>query len=84
MKKISPAVAIFLVITISFVQAQQPTLKGNVSDTASKQNLEHALISLLRAKDSTLYKFTRADKQGNFGIANLVKGAYKMVITYPG
>ncbi len=75
--------AIMLLIAVSATHAQQSALKGNVSDTASKQNLEHALISLLR-KDSTLYKFTRADAQGNFEVKNLMAGKFKVVITYPG
>lgn len=73
-----------LVFTVFSLKAQQPVLKGNISDTAAKQNLEHALISLLRFKDSTLYKFTRADAQGNFEIKNLLAGKYKLVVTYPG
>ncbi|MEO8172604.1 MAG: outer membrane beta-barrel family protein [Sediminibacterium sp.] len=83
MKKISAVTAILFLLAISPLHAQQPVLKGNISDTAAKQNLEHALITLLRAKDSTLYKFGRADAKGNFEIKNLVPGKYKLVITAP-
>ena len=84
MKKITSSVVILFLLAISSLQAQQSVLKGNISDTAIKQNLEHALISLLRAKDSTLYKFARADAQGNFEVKNLIPGKFKVVITYPG
>ena len=84
MKKISSFPAIILLFAISSLHAQQPVLKGNVSDTLIKQNLNHALITLLRLKDSTLYKFTRADSAGNFELKNLVQGKFKVVVTYPG
>jgi len=84
MKKITALTAILLLFSISCLKAQQSVLKGNISDTAARQNLEHALITLLRAKDSTLYKFARADAQGNFEIKNLLSGKYKLVVTYPG
>jgi hypothetical protein len=84
MKKLTAFMAILFLLAVSPLNAQQPVLKGNISDTAAKQNLEHALITLLRAKDSTLYKFGRADATGNFEIKNLAPGKYKMVITSPG
>lgn len=81
MKKTTALTALLFLLVIS-TRAQQPALKGTITDTAARQNLEHALITLLRAKDSTLYKFGRADKQGNFEIKNLVPGKYRAVITY--
>jgi hypothetical protein len=84
MKKITAVMAILFLLAISPLSAQQPALKGNISDTAAKQNLEHALITLLRVKDSTLYKFGRANTAGNFEIKNLIPGKYKVVITAPG
>jgi len=85
MKKITLIPAILLLFVFISAHAQQPVvLKGTLTDTASRQNLEHALVTLLRAKDSTLYKFTRADAKGNFEFRNLVSGNFKVVITYPG
>lgn len=83
MKKISAVMATLFLLAVSPLNAQQPVLKGNISDTAAKQNLQHALITILRAKDSTLYKFGRADATGNFEIKNLAPGKYKVVVTYP-
>lgn len=84
MKKITAVMAILFLLAVSPLNAQQPVLKGNISDTAAKQNLEHALITLLRVKDSTLYKFGRANALGNFEIKNLMPGKYKVVVTAPG
>ncbi len=41
------------------------------------------MISLLRAKDSILYKFIRSDEKGNFELKNLDSGKYILLITYP-
>jgi hypothetical protein len=83
MKKITVTTIILLFLCVFSLHAQQPVLKGNISDTASKQNLEHGLITLLHAKDSTLFKFSRANANGDFEIRNLKQGKYRMVITYP-
>lgn len=84
MKKITAFLTILHILGISGAKAQQPVLKGNISDTASKQNLEHALVSILLSSDSTLSAYARADMNGNFAIKNLSDGKYKVVITYPG
>lgn len=60
------------------------SLKGAVADHASGVSLQHTTISVLRAKDSTLVKFTRANEHGIFNIADLQKGKLFLLITYPG
>jgi hypothetical protein len=68
----------------SISYAQQSSLKGKITDTVSKQNLEHAVISLLHTKDSTLVGFTRADAKGHFELKGMPAGHYVVMITYPG
>jgi len=63
--------------------AQHATIKGSVADTSSKENLSNAVISILRAKDSVLYKFTRSNTQGKFSIGNLPAGKFILLVTYP-
>ncbi|WP_158559210.1 outer membrane beta-barrel protein [Deminuibacter soli] len=63
---------------------QRANVKGSIADTTDKSNLSNSTISLLRAKDSILYKFTRADKQGHFHFANVDTGKYVLLTTYPG
>jgi len=62
--------------------AQTVSLSGNVKDTADKKNLPNAVVSLLK-KDSTLYKFTRTDKSGNFFLHDVTPGPYRLLVTYP-
>lgn len=73
-------VAVLLVAKCSF--SQTGTLTGNVKDTAERKNLGNAVVSLLK-KDSTLYAFTRTDRNGNFQLRNVMPGAYRLLITYP-
>jgi Outer membrane protein beta-barrel family/CarboxypepD_reg-like domain len=65
------------------VNAQNSSLKGSVTDTLNKQFLQKATISLLRAKDSVLIKFTRTDSKGNFELTNLPAGKAILIISYP-
>ena len=68
----------------SSILAQTSSIKGHISDTTMNENLENAAVSLLRSKDSVLYKFTRTDKNGNFFIQNMTAGKYLIYLTYPG
>lgn len=63
--------------------AQQSTLSGRVVDTLEKKDLQHAVVSLLRKSDSTLYKFTRTNASGAFTINASDTGKYLLLVTYP-
>lgn len=68
--------------TKTFAQ-NQPSVTGVVVDTASNAKLHNATIAILNAKDSTLYKFTRAGINGAFSISPVKKGKYILLLTYP-
>src|SRR3954471_23711465 len=74
---------IVLLLSHFFSSAQTASVKGVITDTVSKQNLSNTVISLLRSKDSILYKFTRSGAKGNFELKNLKAGDYILLITYP-
>lgn len=59
------------------------SVTGIVVDTAGNAKLHNATISILNAKDSTLYKFTRAGINGGFSIGPVKKGKYILLLTYP-
>jgi hypothetical protein len=61
--------------------AQQPsnTIKGTVSDTLNKQPLFRAVVSVIRAKDSMLVRFTRTDMKGHFELHNLPADKYVLL-----
>jgi hypothetical protein len=64
-----------------YASAQKASIKGVITDTSSKQNLSNTTISLLHAKDSILYKFTRSNAQGSFALKNLDSGKYVLLIS---
>lgn len=74
---------VFILCISSYISAQNAVVKGSVNDTLNKQYLHHAVISVLRAKDSVLLKYTRTDTKGNFELTHLNAGKYILLITYP-
>jgi len=76
-------IGLFILASLSNTFAQQGSIKGMVTDTLNKQNLSNAVVSVLRAKDSVLVKFTRTNKEGNFDLPNLTAGKYIVMVTYP-
>ena len=68
----------------AFLAAQTAVIKGTVTDTASKKALAYATVSLVKASDSTLVTFTRADSSGNFQLKSVEKGAYRLSASYVG
>ena len=68
---------------IHFASAQT-TVKGKITDTLDKKNLQNAVVSLLKKSDSTLLYFTRTNKAGEFLIQNVAADNYLMLVTFPG
>jgi len=82
MKKI--LFALFLCLSYTTLFAQHPyTIRGIVQDTLAGQKLRNATISVLNAKDSTLYTFTRAAENGSFTISPMRAGNFILLLTYP-
>ncbi len=76
----------FLLIAIIFpgyIFGQNSSLKGHLTDSSNHQNAVYAVVSVLQPKDSTLIKFSRSDKNGNFQISGLDSGRYMLLISYP-
>ena len=59
-------------------------LRGSLKDSASKQALHDATISVLSAKDSSLISFTISSNSGYFEIKNVPNGEYVALISYQG
>jgi Outer membrane protein beta-barrel family len=73
----------FLFSIITYSKAQETSIKGKITDTLEKKNLPNGVISLLYKKDSSLAKFSRSDKNGQFTIRNVDSGKYILLVTYP-
>jgi len=76
----------FCLFLLSFTAAAQRiySVKGSVADTVSNHQLVNTSISVLRSKDSTLVRYTRAGENGTFSLSNLPKGKLFLLVTYPG
>ncbi|MBV9988703.1 MAG: outer membrane beta-barrel protein [Chitinophagaceae bacterium] len=59
------------------------SVKGTVSDTLAKQQIFKAVVSLVRARDSMLVKFTRTDANGFFEIKDLPPDKYVLLTSFP-
>src|SRR5579872_1763396 len=60
------------------------SVKGILQDTAGKQSLSEATISLTPETDSTESEFALTDKHGAFSFHNLAPGNYGLLITFEG
>jgi hypothetical protein len=80
MKKLLLAICGLLFFVIS---ANAQSIKGIVRDSTDNILLKNGSISVLRAKDSILVKYTRSNELGEFNITNLAADKYLMLITFP-
>jgi len=60
------------------------TIRGKVLDTAEKQALADATISIMSLKDSSSTAFTAADTKGNFEVKGIEGGSYRLLISFEG
>jgi len=85
MKKIFTLSLLFFALIIT-AQAQKfdGSIKGKLIDTAAKQPIADATVSILNAKDSSLATFTLSNKQGIFEVKGLGVGDYRVIISSKG
>ena len=85
MKKIFTLFLLFFTLIIT-AQAQKfdGSIKGKLIDTAAKQPIADATVSILNAKDSSLATFTLSNKQGIFEVKGLGVGDYRVIISSKG
>jgi len=85
MKKIFILSLLFFALIIT-AQAQRfdGSIKGKLIDTAAKQPIADATVSILNAKDSSLATFTLSNKQGIFEVKGLGVGDYRVIISSKG
>ena len=85
MKKILTLSILFIALVITAkAQKFDGSIKGKLIDTAAKQPITDATVSVLNAKDSSLATFTLSNKQGVFEVKGLGEGDYRVVISSKG
>jgi hypothetical protein len=70
----------FIWLTIS--AQRSGNIKGVVFDTIAKQSVPAATITVLQAKDSSLVTFTMTNSRGEFSLANVPYGDYRLLVTH--
>ena len=75
-----------LFFTCFFIQAQKQNgiVRGTLKDSASKQGLHDATVSIIKAADSSLISFTLSSNSGYFEIKNITAGNYFVLVSYQG
>ena len=58
------------------------TIKGVVFDTIAKQPVSASTITVLQSKDSSLVTFTMTNSRGEFSLANVPYGDYRLLVTH--
>ena len=85
MKKIFTLSFLFFALVITAkAQKFDGSIKGKLIDTAAKQPIADATVSILNAKDSSLATFTLSNKQGIFEVKGLGEGDYRVVVSSKG
>ncbi len=69
---------VFLSASIASAQKTGFTVKGQLTDSLQKQQVNDATVSLVNAKDSSLVGFTRTDSAGRFSFNHLKPGKYRL------
>ena len=60
------------------------SVQGKILDTAGKQSLASASVSVMHTTDSTVEAFTISDKTGSFLVSDIPLGNYRLLITFQG
>jgi iron complex outermembrane recepter protein len=83
MKRILTLLGALSVVFLSQAQTAKTRISGSVID-GSQKTIEAATIALLRAKDSSIAKYSVADKNGNYAFENIGAGKYMVMISASG
>lgn len=67
------------------LRAQQTaSIQGTVQDTVDYKSIAYASVMAIRASDSVLLSFTRAQAKGGFVLSHVPAGKVRLLITHPG
>lgn len=73
-----------LFLSVTAMSQRSGHIKGVLTDTAARQPLSNATITILNSKDSSLVSFGRTNSNGAFSINSIDKGSYRLLITHVG
>ena len=82
MRKLLLFLLTFSLLISANAQKSEATIKGKLVDTAARQPIADATISVINTSDSSLVTFTLTNKQGVFEVRGLEPGNYQLVISH--
>jgi Outer membrane protein beta-barrel family/Carboxypeptidase regulatory-like domain len=83
MKKIfTLLLLVFSFLTAANAQKADGVIKGKLFDTAAKQPVSDATVSVVSTKDSSIVTYSLSNKQGVFEITMLEEGSYRLIISH--
>ena len=80
-KLLTLAILLAIFSSNAFAQKIAGTVKGVLQDSASRQPLVDATVSIMEATDSSLISFTLTSNSGYFEVKNLDGGSYYMLVS---
>lgn len=87
MRCIAVFLTVFLTLILNDCFSQSKiagSVQGRIVDTAGKQDLSQATVSVTPVNDSSAAQFVVTNKQGAFLVRNLKAGKYRLIITFEG
>lgn len=84
MSKVKFLFILISLFSVSFAFAQEFRVSGNLINESDQSPLVGATVKLTSIKDSLSFKYTTTGKQGEFVFDKLVRGPYRLEITYIG
>jgi len=78
------SLVLFALALTAQAQKFDGSIKGKLIDTAAKQPISNATVSVLNVKDSSLATFTLSAKTGAFEVKGLGEGDYRLVVSSQG
>jgi len=67
---------------VAALSQKNGTIKGIAFDTATRQPIASATITLMQKKDSSLISFTMTDNNGRFELTGIQNGDYRLLATH--
>ena len=74
-------IPVFFFCAVAFSQ-KNGIIKGVAFDTATRQPISNATITLMQKKDSSLISFTMTDNNGKFELTGIQNGEYRLLMTH--
>ncbi|MBS1597176.1 MAG: outer membrane beta-barrel protein [Bacteroidetes bacterium] len=75
---------IFIFCKLMVSAQHDGAIHGTLMDTALRQPVQNATITVMDSKDSSLVAFSRTEQNGKFSIKGLTNGKFRLLITHIG